>query len=100
MISKERKRMAPYQVLSQLDKNTAILLENLQGSLGATFVASLERPFSFFVILNRCPFIQRFTVTGTTLAGIFPPPTRLFIAHSLMHNAKAAATLPVLSAVS
>lgn len=45
--------LSSYQVLSELDKDTAILLQHLKGSLGASLVTCFEYLILPFLVINR-----------------------------------------------
>lgn len=86
-------------MLSQLDKNAPILLENLERALGTSLVTSLE-DFTLFLLVFDVGFgIQRSTVT-VLVSARFPELKLLNWTYSLMQTANPTMTRPVRSVAS
>lgn len=55
--------LSSYQVLSELDKDAAILLQHLEGSLGASLVTCFEYLILPFLVINRSLCVESRPVT-------------------------------------
>lgn len=60
-------------MLSKLDKDATVLLQHLQGALGASLVARLEDGLFFVGVFNQCSLVQRSAVTNAPLAIVQSP---------------------------
>lgn len=93
-----------YQVLTKLDEDASILFQHLERDFGAAFMASPEHIIPLLFILNILSVVQSCSIAGGKSSSVTPSPwdklTNSRCAYSLIHEAKAVATLPDLSTVS
>ena len=84
----------PYQVLPQLDKYPPVRLEHLERPQRTSLVASLEDMFSFVLVVNRVPLVERCHVAVAVSVLQCVCLCVRSRAYSLMHSIRADATLP------
>lgn len=90
-------------MLAQLDEDATILLQHLQGSVGASLVAIFQDSRLQLGVLDFFLLVESCSVTAIVSAKIGLRRAllrRRGLSYSLMHTASAAATRPARSAAS